>query len=90
MILDEINELISSMLELYKKRRVDGDTPEVSKLAEKLVAFATRYSLEDELHQLREAHLPTRSNQKMTVETRIRSLSIYYHCNHVAWKLPLA
>lgn len=68
MILDEINELISSMLELYKKRRVDGDTPEVSKLAEKLVAFATRYSLEDELHQLREAHLPTRSNQKMTVE----------------------
>ena len=68
MILDEINELISSMLELYKKRRVDGDTPEVSKLAEKLVAFATRYSLEDELRQLREAHLPTRSNQIMTVE----------------------
>ena len=65
---NEINRLIRRILELYKKRRVDGDTPEVSRLADELMAFATRYSLEDELRQLREAHLPTRSNQIMTIE----------------------
>ena len=68
MMLEEINDLILSVLELYKKDRVDGDTPEVSKLADELIAFAARHSLEDELHQLREEHLPTRSNLKMTVE----------------------
>ena len=65
---DEINELISLVLDLYKIRRVDGDTPEVSQLADKLVAFATRYSLDDELRKLREEHLPTRSTQIMTIE----------------------
>ena len=67
MMFDEINGLISSVLELYKKRRVDGDTPEVSRLADELMAFAARHSLEDEMRQLREEHLPTRSNQIMTI-----------------------
>ena len=65
---DEIDELILTVLELYKKRRVDGDTQEVSKIADALMAFAARHSLEDEICQLRKAHLPTRHNQVMTVE----------------------
>ena len=68
MALNEIADLISSVLELYKKNRVDGDTPEVARLADQLVAFATRHSLENELGQLREAHLPTRSNQRMEID----------------------
>ena len=65
---DEIDDLILKVLEFYRKHRVDGDTPEVSELGDKLLAFAVRYSLEDEVCEMREAHLPTRSNQKMTVE----------------------
>jgi len=68
MMLDEIDELIELVLELYKKKHVDGDTWEVSVLAEKLMMFAVRYSLESEMCKLREKHLPIRSNQKMTVE----------------------
>ena len=64
----EINRLILSVLELYKKNRVDGGTPEVLKFADELVAFATQHSLEDEVRRLREPHLPTRFNQQMTVE----------------------
>ncbi len=67
-MVDEIDELILKVLELYSKHRVDGDTPEVSELGDKLLVFAVRYSLEDEVRALREAHLPTRSNQRMTVE----------------------
>lgn len=65
---DEIDDLILKVLELYSKHRVDGDTPEVSELADKLLAFAVRHSLEAEIREMREAHLPTRSNQRMTVE----------------------
>ena len=65
---NEINELILSVLELYKKRRVDGDAPEVAMIADRLMAFAVRHSLENEISQLRKAHLPTRHNQIMTVE----------------------
>jgi uncharacterized protein (TIGR02391 family) len=65
---DEIDDLILKVLEFYRKHRVDGDTPEVSELGDKLLAFAVRYSLEDEVCEMREAHLPTRSNQQMTVE----------------------
>ena len=65
---DEIDDLILKVLELYTKRRVDGDTPEVSELGDKLLAFAVRHSLEDEVREMREAHLPTRSNQLMNVE----------------------
>ena len=65
---NEINRLIQRVLELYKKDRVDGDTPEVSRIADELMAFAARHSLEEELRQLRESHLPTRSNQLMTIE----------------------
>ena len=67
-MVDEIDDLILQVLELYRKHRVDGDTPEVSELGEKLLAFAVRHSLEDEVREVREAHLPTRSNQRMTVE----------------------
>ena len=67
-MVDEIDDLILKVLELYRKHRVDGDTPEVSELGEKLLAFAVRHSLEDEVREVREAHLPTRSNQRMTVE----------------------
>ena len=65
---DEIDELVLCVLELYKKRRVDGDTPEVAQLVEKLVAFATRHSLEDELRQVRKRHLPTKSTERMEIE----------------------
>ena len=65
---DEIDDLILKVLKLYRKRRVDGDTPEVAELVDKLLAFAVRHSLEDEVRGIREAHLPTRSNQRMTVE----------------------
>ncbi len=67
-MVDEIDDLILKVLELYRKHHVDGDTPEVSELGDKLLAFAVRYSLEDEVCEMREAHLPTRSNQQMTVE----------------------
>ena len=67
-MVDEIDDLILKVLELYSKNRVDGDTPEVSELGDKLLAFAVRNSLEDEVCEMREAHLPTRSNQRMTVE----------------------
>ena len=65
---DEIDDLILKVLELYRMHRVDGDTPEVSELGDKLMAFAVRHSLEDEIREMREAHLPTRSNQRMEVE----------------------
>lgn len=64
---DEIDDLILKVLELYRMHRVDGDTPEVSELGDKLMAFAVRHSLEDEILEMREAHLPTRSNQRMNV-----------------------
>ena len=67
-MVDEIDDLILKVLELYRKHRVDGDTPEVSELGDKLLAFAVRHSLEDEIREMREAHLPTRSNQRMNVE----------------------
>ena len=67
-MVDEIDDLILKVLELYRKHRVDGDTPEVLELGEKLLSFAVRHSLEDEVREVREAHLPTRSNQQMTVE----------------------
>ena len=67
-MVDEIDDLILTVLELYRKHRVDGDTPEVSELGDKLLAFAVRHSLEDEVREVREAHLPTRSNQRMNVE----------------------
>ena len=67
-MVDEIDDLILKVLELYRKHRVDGDTPEVSELGDKLLAFAVRHSLEDEIREMREAHLPTRSNQRMKVE----------------------
>ena len=35
-MVDEIDDLILKVLELYSKHRVDGDTPEVSKLGDKL------------------------------------------------------
>lgn len=66
-MVDEIDDLILKVLELYAKHRVDGDTPEVSELGDKLLSFAIRHSLEDEIREVREAHLPTRSNQLMTV-----------------------
>ena len=65
---DEIDDLILKVLELYRMHRVDGDTPEVSELGDKLLAFAVRHSFEDEIREMREAHLPTRSNQRMEVE----------------------
>lgn len=65
---DEIDDLILKVLELYRMHRVDGDTPEVSELGDKLMAFAVRHSLEDKIREMREAHLPTRSNQRMEVE----------------------
>ena len=64
---DEIDDLILKVLELYRMHRVDGDTPEVLELGDKLLAFAFRHSLEDEIREMREAHLPTRSNQRMEV-----------------------
>lgn len=67
-MVDEIDDLILKVLELYSKHRVDGDTPEASELGDKLLAFAVRHSLEDEVCEVREAHLPTRSNQRMTIE----------------------
>ena len=67
-MVDEIDDLILKVLVLYSKHRVNGDTPEVSELGDKLLAFAVRYSLEDEVREMCEAHLPTRSNQRMTVE----------------------
>ena len=67
-MVDEIDDLIQKVLVLYSKHRVNGDTPEVSELGEELLAFAVRNSLEDEVHEMCEAHLPTRSNQRMTVE----------------------
>ena len=65
---DEIDELVLCVLELYKKRRVDGNTPEVAQLTEKMIAFAIRHSLEDELRQVREKHLPTKSTEYMEIE----------------------
>ncbi len=67
-MVDEIDDLILRVLELYSKHRVDGDTPEVSELADKLLAFAVWHSLENEVRDVRVAHLPTRSNQRMNVE----------------------
>lgn len=64
---DEIDDLILKVLELYRMHRVDGDMPEVSELGDKLIAFAVRHLLEDEIREMREAHLPTRSNQRMNV-----------------------
>ena len=66
-MIDEIDDLILKVLELYSKHRVDGDTPEVSELRDKLLSFAVHHSLEDEVRELREAHLPARSNQRMEV-----------------------
>ena len=65
---DEIDDLILLVLKLYPKHIVTGDTPEVAELSEKLVSFATRRSVEDELREVRRMHLPTRSNQRMMVE----------------------
>ena len=64
---NEIDNLILLVLKLYEKRIVNGDTPEVSNLAEEMASFASRHSLEDEIRDVLRNHLPTRSSQRMTV-----------------------
>lgn len=65
---EEIDAIISRILELYRRDRVTGDTREATEIRDVLIAFAVRYDIEGTLRPMLDAHLPTRSNQKMSVE----------------------
>jgi len=62
---DEIDELILMVLRLLDKESVNGDTPGVSELSNKLAVFAVKYSLENEIEVLKREHVPSKSIQWM-------------------------
>lgn len=62
---NEIDELILMVLRLLDKAKVNGDTPGVAELSNKLTVFAVKYSLQNEIEDLMREHIPSKSFQWM-------------------------
>ena len=65
---DEIDELIAMVLSLLEKRRVNVDTLGVAELSDKLTEFGVKYSCEAEVREVKQNHVPHKSDQWMNDE----------------------
>lgn len=67
-MIDEIDELIAMVLSLLEKRRVNVDTLGVAELSDKLTEFGVKYSCEAEVREVKQNHVPHKSDQWMNDE----------------------
>ena len=67
-MIDEIDKLIAMVLSLLEKRRVNVDTLGVAELSDKLTEFGVKYSCEAEVREVKQNHVPHKSDQWMNDE----------------------